>query len=196
MSITAAAPTLSQAPFWYLTRSTGIVAFVLLTVAMAFGIAATQRALASPVWPRFATQNLHRNVSMLGLAFLVVHIITTIVDGFVTISWWNLVIPFLSDYKTFWVGLGTVASDLVLLLILSSLLRLKLSAKVWRTLHFTAYALWPLSWLHFVNTGTDSAHGRFGIWVAIISAGVMGVSLAVRLVAGSNAPAPIRSIVR
>ena len=196
MSISAAAPTLTQAPYWYLTRSTGIVAFVLMTVALAFGIAATQRALATPAWPRFATQNLHRNVSLLGLGFLVVHIVTTILDGFVTISWWNVVIPFLSDYRRLWVALGTISFDLILAVIISSLVRLRMNAKLWRQLHLTVYVMWPLTFLHFLYTGTDTAHGRFGVWVAIISAGFVGLAIAVRFTMGSDEPQPIKSIVR
>lgn len=192
----AVAPTLTEAPYWYLTRSTGIVSFVLMTLALAFGVAATQRVLASPSWPRFATQNLHRNVSLLGLGFLVVHVITTIVDGFVTISWWNVVIPFVTDYHRLWTGLGTLASDLLLAIIVTSLVRLRMSARTWRWVHLSAYAVWPLSFLHFLYTGTDSAHGRFGVWVAFLSAGVVGASIAVRTMMGSSTPQPIRSIVR
>ena len=88
-----AAPTLGQAPLWYLSRSTGIVSFVLMTLTLCLGIASTQRALASPGWPRFATQGLHRNVSLLALGFLGVHIVSTIADSYVSISWWAAVLP-------------------------------------------------------------------------------------------------------
>ncbi|MCW2498603.1 MAG: ferric reductase [Frankiales bacterium] len=190
---TASAPTLSEAPYWYLTRSTGIVAFVLLTVALAVGIAATQRTLASPSWPRFATQGLHRNVSLLGVAFLGVHIVTTLLDGFVNITWWAAVVPGASHYRTLWVALGTVAFDLTVLVLITSLLRLRLSAALWRRVHWSAYALWPLSWLHFLKTGTDAAHGRFGVWLAIACAGVVSAAVAGRVVAGSAEPQPLRS---
>jgi sulfoxide reductase heme-binding subunit YedZ len=193
---TASAPTLSEAPYWYLTRSTGIVAFVLLTVALAVGIAATQRTLASPSWPRFATQGLHRNVSLLGVAFLGVHIVTTLLDGFVNITWWAAVVPGASHYRTLWVALGTVAFDLTVLVLITSLLRLRLSAALWRRVHWSAYALWPLSWLHFLKTGTDAAHGRFGVWLAIACAGVVSAAVAGRVVAGSSEPQPLRTPVR
>ncbi len=195
-SIFAGSPTLSQAPYWYLTRSTGITAFVLLTASMAFGIAATHRALASPFWPRFATQALHRNVSLLSLAFLAVHIVTTIVDNFVTISPWAVVVPFTSDYRTLWVALGTLAFDLTLIVIVSSQLRLHMSVTLWRRIHLTSYAAWPLAFVHFLKTGTDAAHGRFGIWIDIGCAGVIAAALALRLVAGDNTPRPLRSLVR
>jgi sulfoxide reductase heme-binding subunit YedZ len=189
-------PTLTQAPYWYLTRSTGITAFVLLTVAMGFGIAATQRSLASPSWPRFATQNLHRNVSLLGLAFLGVHIVTTLVDGYVTITSWSVVIPFLSEYRRLWVALGTIAFDLTVLVVVTSLVRLRMRAQVWRWIHYTVYALWPLTFLHFIKSGTDAAHGRFGLWIAIVCAGLVGAAVAVRLSAGEDTPTPLRSLAR
>jgi sulfoxide reductase heme-binding subunit YedZ len=190
----AAAPTLSEAPYWYLTRSTGITAFVLLTVAMAFGVAATQRALASPAWPRFATQGLHRNVSLLGLAFLAVHIPTTILDGFVPISWWSVVLPGASSYRTLWVACGTIAFDITVIVIASSLVRLRMGPDAWRWLHLTVYAAWPLMWLHFLKTGTDAAHGRFGLWIAIACAGVVGAATGVRLIGREQQPQPVRSL--
>lgn len=191
-------PTLTQAPLWYLTRSTGITAFVLLTLAMAFGVAATQRTLASRSWPRFATQNLHRNVSLLGLLFLTVHVVTTLADSFVTISSWNSVLPFYSTYQRsrLWLGLGTVASDLIVVVIVTSLLRLRFTARTWRWIHLSTYALWPMTFLHFLNTGTDAEHGKFGLWIAIMSAGVVGAAVAVRLTSGEDAPRALKSLAR
>lgn len=192
--ILASSPTLGQAPYWYLTRSTGLTAFVLLTIALAFGVAATQRALATPAWPRFATQTLHRNVSLLGVVFLVVHVITTIVDGYVTISWWSVIVPGASAYRPVWVALGTVASDLLLLVIVTSLVRLHMDARVWRRVHYAVYVLWPLSLLHFLNTGTDAAHGRFGVWIAGLCAAVVVVSVLVRVATKGSPPRPVSSV--
>jgi sulfoxide reductase heme-binding subunit YedZ len=192
--ITAAAPALTQAPYWYLTRSTGIVSFVLLTIALVFGVAATQRALASPAWPRFATQTLHRNVSLLAGAFLLVHIVTTIVDGYAPVGWWAAVLPGASAYRTLWVALGTVSFDLLLLVIVTSLLRRYLRVGTWRWIHYSVYALWPLTLLHFLKTGTDAAHNRFGIWIALAGTAVVLVAIAVRLVTRADVPQPVRSI--
>ena len=195
MTVLAAAPTLGQAPLWYLSRSSGMVSFALVTVTLCLGIASTQRALASPSWPRFATQGLHRNVSLLALAFLLVHIVTTITDGYVSISWWSAVVPGVSHYRGTWVALGTIAFDIVLAVILTSLVRLRISAKVWRRLHLTVYLAWPLAWLHFLKTGTDAAHGRFGLWIAIIAAALVGAAVGARTTLRDD-PSPVRSVVR
>jgi sulfoxide reductase heme-binding subunit YedZ len=189
------APTLGQAPLWYLSRSTGIVSFVLLTLSLVLGIASTQRALASPRWPRFATQGLHRNVSLLALGFLITHIVTTVMDSFVDISWWAAVVPGVSHYRGTWVSLGTIAFDIIVAVIVTSLYRLRMNATYWRWLHYTVYAAWPLAWLHFLKTGTDAAHGRFGLWIAIAAAALVGAAVGARTTLRDD-PAPVRSVVR
>lgn len=186
----------TSAPLWYLTRSTGVMAFVLITLTLVLGIAATQRALASPHWPRFATQTLHRNISLLGLALLVVHVATTVLDSFVNVGWTSVLVPFTSSYKRFGVGLGALALDLLLLVAATSLIRLRLPAKLWRGIHLTAYAMWPVSLLHFLLTGTDAKAGQFGLWLGVGASALVGAGAAVRLVTSRQLPGPVASIVR
>lgn len=193
---TATVTPFSSAPLWYLTRSAGVVSFLLLTGALVLGVASTQRALASPRWPRFATQSLHRNVALLGLGLLVVHIATTVLDSFVTVGWVNAVVPFSSSYKRFGVGLGAVALDLLLLVVVTSLLRLHLPLRVWRAVHLSAYAMWPVSLLHFLLTGTDAKAGQFGMWLGIGAAGAVGLAAAVRLLTPSRPSGPVASVAR
>jgi preprotein translocase subunit SecG len=70
----------SSTPLWYLTRATGLVALVLLTVSMALGLLSSVR-YQRPAWPRFVTVGLHRNSSLLALVFTGVHIVTTLADS-------------------------------------------------------------------------------------------------------------------
>jgi sulfoxide reductase heme-binding subunit YedZ len=194
MTVVASAATFSTSPLWFLTRSTGITAFVLLTITTVLGVAATKRALASPAWPRFATQQLHRNVSLLAMVVLVVHIMTTLLDSYVNVGWLSFVIPFWSSYRTLGVALGTVAFDLLLLVVVTSLLRLRMPARLWRAIHFSSYAAWPMALLHFLNTGTDAGQG-WGVWLAIAcSAAVVGAA-AIRFTT-SNTPRPLASVTR
>jgi len=184
----------SSAPLWYTTRSTAIVAFVLLTASMFLGIAATQRAVASRQWPRFATQDLHRNVSLLGLGFIAAHIVSTLLDSFVYVGWWSLVVPGTSPYRRVWVALGTIAFDVILVVIATSLVRHRLPLRLWRAVHWSVYAVWPLAFVHFLETGTDAAHGRFGLWLDIGALLALVLAVAIRLAAANEPVGPLRSV--
>jgi sulfoxide reductase heme-binding subunit YedZ len=201
MTTLASTATFSSSPLWFLTRSTGITAFVLLTLTTVLGIAATQRALASRAWPRFATQQLHRNISLLAMVVLLVHIVTTLLDAYVDVGWLSVVVPFWSHYETFGVALGTVAFDVLLLVVATSLLRLRLSVRLWRAVHYASYGAWPLALLHFLNTGTDAAHGGWGLWLGVAATAVVAAAAAVRLLTsnhhrpvGSITATPVRSV--
>lgn len=184
----------SSAPLWYLTRSTAIVAFVLLTASMFLGIAATQRSVASRHWPRFATQDLHRNISLLALGFILAHIVTTLLDTFVYVGWWSMLIPGASPYRRLWVALGTVAFDVILVVIATSLVRHRLPLRLWRVAHWSVYAVWPLAFVHFLETGTDAAHGRFGLWLDIGALLALVLAVAIRVTAANEPAGPLRSV--
>src|SRR5581483_7783042 len=115
-----------QLALWFASRATGLVALPLLTVSLVLGIVGAGRA-ASPRWPRFALAALHRNISLLSVLFLAVHISTAIIDPYAGIGWLDAVVPFVSVYHPFWLGLGAVALDLMLALVISSLLRPRIS---------------------------------------------------------------------
>ena len=140
--------------YWYLTRSTGAVALLLLTLAIALGILDVQR-WSSPSWPRFVVDSLHRNVSLLAMAFLVAHILTSVLDSFAPIGLLDAVIPFAGTYRPFWLGLGAVAFDLILAVTVTSLLRQRLGYGTWRAIHWLTYASWPIALLHGFGTGSD-----------------------------------------
>jgi sulfoxide reductase heme-binding subunit YedZ len=185
----------TSAPLWYTTRATAIIAFVLMTASFALGIAATKRSLASPSWPRFATQQLHRNLALVGVVALIAHITTTLADSFVHVGWLSFVVPGLSGYRTLWVALGTITFDIFVLVVITSLLRHHLSARVWRAVHYLVYLAWPLAFLHFLKTGTDAAHGRFGLWLAYGSLAIMLAAVVARLRTRDQVVAPLRSVV-
>lgn len=140
---------------WYATRGTGIVALVLLTAVVALGIAGSQR-LRSERWPRFLVVGLHRNLTLLTLVFLAVHIGTAVLDGFAPIRLLDAVVPFVSAYRPVWLGLGAVAFDLLLALTVTSLLRARIGYRSWRTLHWLAYVSWPVALVHALGTGSDA----------------------------------------
>jgi sulfoxide reductase heme-binding subunit YedZ len=157
--------------YWYLTRSTGAVALVLLTIAIALGIADVQR-WSTRRWPRFVVDSLHRNVSLLAMVFLVVHILTSVLDSFAPISLLDAFVPFVGSYRPFWLGLGAVAFDLLLAVTITSLLRARMGFSSWRAIHWLTYASWPIALLHGFGTGSDVKSGG---WLMAISVGCLVV---------------------
>jgi predicted ferric reductase len=156
---------------WYLTRGTGVVTLLLLTTSVVLGIATSMR-WSSERWPRFVIEWLHRNVSLVVLVFLAIHIGSAVIDGFVPLRWLDAVVPFSSSYKPLWVGLGAVAFDLLIAVVVTSLVRLRIGYSAWRFVHWTAYACWPLAVVHSIGTGSDTAHG----WILVVD-GVVVVSV-------------------
>jgi len=139
---------------WYLTRGTGLMALLLLTASVLLGILQVKRWQTSR-WPRFITAALHRNLSLLSVVFVGVHVATTVVDGFAPIGWLDAVLPFRSPYRPLWLGLGAVSTDLLIAVVGTSLLRGWLGYRTWRAVHWAAYACWPVALLHGMGTGTD-----------------------------------------
>ena len=127
---TAAVAT-ATSPLWFATRATGLIALVLLTATLVLGILTSVR-FARPAWPRFITVSLHRNLSLLTITFTALHVLTTVTDPFASISAVSVVVPFTSDYRRIWLGLGAVAFDLLLAVLVTSLLRTRIRPRVWR----------------------------------------------------------------
>jgi sulfoxide reductase heme-binding subunit YedZ len=144
----------SQA-YWYLTRSTGLVSFVLLSGTVFLGIVASV-GWTSQRWPRFLSQGLHRNLSLYCVVLVAVHIVTTVSDGFVPITFVDAVVPFVSPYRPIWLGLGALAFDLMLAILVTSALRRRIGLRSWRAIHWLAYLSWPVALLHGLGTGTDT----------------------------------------
>lgn len=179
---------------WLATRATGIGAFVLLTGSFGLGLASTRRGLATRRWPRFANQQLHRNVTLLALVLLVVHVVTTMLDSYVHVGWWAWIIPGVSGYLPLAVGLGTLAFDLLLVLVVTSLLRRRMSGRTWRLLHRAAYVAWPLAFLHFLLAGTDALAGGWGAYLAGGSLAVLGLAAGARWLLPDTRERPLRSV--
>lgn len=166
---------------WYLMRGTGVVLLVLLTLSTVLGVLATAR-MGSRRWPRFATQALHRNVSLLSVALLAAHAVTAVVHGFVDIRWVDALVPFIGPYEPLWVGLGTLALDAVVLVVVTSLLRDRLDHRRWRLLHLLSYLAWAASVVHAIGIGTDATSTVWGLGVTVGCVAAVVVSVVVRLV--------------
>ena len=172
--------TASTAP-WYASRATGIVSLLLFTAVMALGILVNRQGRL-PGLPRFAVTNLHRNLSLLAVIFLAIHIVTAVMDTFVSIPLISAVVPFTSGYEAFWLGIGAISLDIMLALIVTSLVRGRLNRKVWKAVHWLAYASWPIAFAHSIGSSTDLQHGLLLI-LALACAAVVAAALAWRIAA-------------
>ncbi len=155
---------MSSTSLWYATRASGIMALVLFTLTMVLGLTTTTRARARR-WPGFAQQEMHRRISMIAVVFLGIHVMTSVLDTYVNISWAAVVVPFTSSYGRFWVGVGAVALDLMLAVFVTSLLRARMRPGTWRAVHWLAYLSWPVALAHTFGMGTDSRES----WVIVLS---------------------------
>jgi methionine sulfoxide reductase heme-binding subunit len=148
---------------WYLNRATGMVALVLMTLTIVLGTV-VRRQGRLPGLPRFATVLLHRDVALLSALLLVGHVVTAVADSYVDISPAAAVVPFVSGYRPLAIGLGALAADLVVLIVVTSLLRGRLPRWLWAPVHLTSYALWPLAALHGLTAASDLGGG----WLVLL----------------------------
>jgi len=177
---------------WYSTRATGAVSLVLLTMSFVMGIPTLLNS-ASERMPRIVVQLLHRNVSLLVLIFLALHIATAVADGFVTIRLLDAVVPFGGAYRPLWLGLGAVALDLLVAVIITSLIRVRIGYQTWRYVHLTTYAIWPIAFVHGLGTGSDARYPWMWCVCGACAASVL-VAVTWRLVAQPPATPGARNL--
>ena len=174
----------SSTALWYASRATGVVALLLLTAVMLLGLLVTRQGRL-PGLPRFAVSGLHRNLSLLAVAFVAVHVLTAVTDGYVKIPLSSAVVPLTSSYERLWLGLGAVSLDLMLAAVATSLLRRHLARRAWRAVHLTAYLSWPVAWFHSVFASGDLRHGPLFLLAIACAVAVLGAA-AWRVVAAAG----------
>src|SRR5205807_10370061 len=96
---------------WYATHGAGAVTLILLSSVVVLGILSALR-VQSARWPRFLMTGLHRNLALMTLVFVALHIVTAVVDPFTHLGWAAALIPFSSYYRTIWLGLGVLSFEL------------------------------------------------------------------------------------
>jgi predicted ferric reductase len=185
------ATTVGPSAYWYLTRSTGTMALVLLTVSVVLGVVDVER-YSSTRLPRFLIDGMHRTVSLLAVAFLLVHILTSALDSFAPIRLIDAVVPFEGTYRPLWLGLGAASFDLVLAVVITSLARRRLGYAAWRVTHWISYASWPLAVLHGLGTGSDVKATWMLAITAVCTVAVL-IAVAVRVASGWPQRVGIRS---
>jgi len=169
---------------WYLTRGAGVVALLLLTASTVLGVLTAGR-WRSERWPRFAVAELHRNLTLLAMAFVGIHVGTTIADAYAPVGVKDVFVPFASHYRPIWLGLGALAFDVLLAIAISSALRRHIGYRSWRVLHWSAYASWPLALAHALGSGSDARTGWMALLAVACGAAVV-LAIAGRLIASRS----------
>ena len=146
----------SQA-LWFVSRASGLALLAAFSAAVVLGVAAR-------LGPRLAVGELHRTLALFSVAFLSLHVVTAILDPYVTIGWAATLLPLASPYRTLAIGLGALAVDLGGAVMITSLARRRLGYRAWRAVHWLAYLTWPAAFAHAVTAGNDLRIW----WVALV----------------------------
>ena len=174
----------SSTALWYASRATGVVALLLLTAVLLLGLLVSRQGRL-PGLPRFAVTGLHRNLSLIAVVFIALHVLSAVADGYVNIPLTAAVVPLASPYERLWLGLGAVSLDIMIAVVVTSLLRRHLSRRVWRGVHLFAYASWPIAWVHSVYSSGDLRHGALFV-LAVACAVIVVIAVIWRLAAAAR----------
>lgn len=166
---------------WFVTRGAGAVSLCLLSAVVALGLLGVVGGQ-NPRWPRFLVTLLHRNLALLCLVFLAIHIVTAVLDPFTALGWGAALVPWGASYRPLWLAVGVISLYLGAAVVLTSLVRRWLPYGVWRFVHWSTYALWPLALIHSLGAGSDTRLAWMDV-VYVACCGVVAVFLVRRLAA-------------
>ncbi|MFJ9368676.1 iron reductase [Nocardia sp. NPDC101769] len=147
---------------WAFGRGTGVMALVVLTVAVVAGIVARSGRVI--VLPRAGMAVFHRGAALTAVGLVAGHVASLLADPWAQLRLVDVVVPFGGAYRPMWVGFGTVAVDLLAAVTVSGLLRHRIGPHVFRAVHWATYALWPVALIHALGAGTDV----FRPWLAAV----------------------------
>ncbi|MGA9161348.1 MAG: ferric reductase-like transmembrane domain-containing protein [Actinomycetota bacterium] len=188
--MTPLASAVGSRALWYLTRGSGAVSLLLLTAVVVLGVANVAR-WSPDGTPRFVVQRVHRDLSLLALVFIALHVATVVIDGFAPIRWIDAVLPFGSAYRPIWLGFGALALDLLVAIAITSLVRSRLGYGVWRAVHWTTYGTWVVALLHGAGVGSDTR----SVWMmglVAVSVGTVLAAVVWRVISGWDRWEPAR----
>ena len=164
--------------FWYLSRTSGLVGYVLLFLSVCLGLAIKTRFL-DPLVPRWQNFDLHQFTALLATPFIGLHIFSLLGDHYIGFTLESLLVPLQASYRPGWVAAGIVAFYLFLIATFSFYIRSRIGQKTWRTLHYLTFALFFLALLHGLFAGSDTeAWAKFLYWgTAVAVTAVTGLRL-------------------
>lgn len=165
---------ISNEALWALGRGNGIVALAFLTLSVALGVASRSgRPLLA--LPRFGIAGVHRFVALAAALLVALHVGLLFLDPYAKLRLIDFVVPFLGAYRPLWQGLGTVAFDVLIVVMVTSLLRHRLGLRVFRAVHGSTYAIWPVALAHSLGNGTDAGRIWFQAFAGLCTLLVIAV---------------------
>ena len=154
--------------YWYLSRSSAVVAYLLLWISMATGLMISNKL--ARLWPGGpAAFDLHQHTSLLGMGFALFHALILIGDRYINYTLGQVLIPFASaGYRPLWVGLGQIGWYVMTIVSLTFYVRRRIGHRLWRLIHLLSYAMFALALLHGLLSGTDggTAWARGMYWAS------------------------------
>jgi sulfoxide reductase heme-binding subunit YedZ len=140
---------------WYISRSTGIVAYLFAWLSMITGLMVTSRQ--AQLWPGVVhTNDLHRQASVVSLLMSLVHVIILMGNKYLNYTWISLFIPDLNGtYAPIAIGIGQIALPVSIIVTLSAEWRSALG-KAWRWIHMGAFGVFVASTIHGIYSGSDT----------------------------------------
>ncbi len=178
---------------WFAARGAGIVSLLLSTTVVCLGLITAMR-WQGPGWPRFLTAAFHRQVALLSIVFVAVHVTAAVFDPFASLGVIAAFVPLASTYRPIPVALGVLSLYLLVAVIVTSLMRDRIGLRVWRTVHWAAYAAWPMAVTHSLFAGSDA----FAPWMVAIVVGCVGavvIALAFRILSGGSVRSTLPDVV-
>jgi methionine sulfoxide reductase heme-binding subunit len=185
VTVPAIAAASTSSWFWYFGRATALIALVLLTATIVLGVLGPLR-VSSSVWPRYAIRTVHRDLALLSILVIALHVVALVLDPVVHVPLSTAVLPFGSSFRPFWMALGAIAFDLLIAIVLTSLLRRQFGERIWRGTHWLTYASWPIAVGHGLGTGSDSTRA----WALAITLGCCAIVALAALVRAQRALLP------
>jgi methionine sulfoxide reductase heme-binding subunit len=161
-------------------RSSGEVTLLLLTAVVVLGIARTSLPRVNPV----VIEGVHTNLALLVVPFGVIHVVTAIIDPFARLGVLDAVVPFVSAYRPWWLGLGVVSAYLYIAVVVSSWPARRLRRSAWLWIHRSMYVAWGAALIHSLATGSDARNTIFLLLDLVAVVGVLVSFLAWRVAEG------------
>lgn len=142
--------------YWYVARSGGIIAYLLLWLATIWGIVMSSKMMKGLISAPLI-YSMHEFFPLLAVIFATVHALVLLGDAYINFSLLNILIPFTGPYKPLWTSMGSVAFYLSVALLISSYIRDRIGRKTWRMLHYSAFIAFVAAMMHGIMAGSDTS---------------------------------------